>query len=100
MFVLLQKIFLGLFFITSFQIKAQINLNGSVLLCKSNYPSALHLNAPQATFSLKLQPITHRAFFCRMEDKVYARLNVWVKLRAGNDEIYRNMTGGPFERMN
>lgn len=40
---------------------------------------------------LNIRPIKHEAFFCKMEDKLHERLNIWVKFRAGNDEIYRKM---------
>ena len=42
-----------------------------------------------------LPSIKHTAFFCVMEDKVYSKLNVWIKLRAGSDEIYRKMIATP-----
>jgi hypothetical protein len=42
-----------------------------------------------------LPSIKHTAFFCVMEDKVYGKLNVWIKLRAGSDEIYRKMIATP-----
>ena len=41
--------------------------------------------------SMFLPSIKHAAFFCVMEDKVHDKLNVWIKLRAGTDEIYRKM---------
>ncbi len=37
--------------------------------------------------------IHYTALFCRMENKVHKQLNVWVKLRAGNDEDYRKLCG-------
>jgi hypothetical protein len=42
-----------------------------------------------------LPSIKHTAFFCVMEDRVYSKLNVWIKLRAGSDEIYRKMIATP-----
>jgi len=45
--------------------------------------------------SMFLPSIKHTAFFCVMEDKVYSKLNVWIKLRAGSDEIYRKMIATP-----
>jgi hypothetical protein len=30
-----------------------------------------------------------------MEDKVYSKLNIWVTLRAGNDDIYRKLIATP-----
>ena len=44
---------------------------------------------------MMLSPLTHVAFFCKMEDRVYNKLNVWIKLRAGSDEIYRKMIATP-----
>lgn len=44
---------------------------------------------------MMLPSIKHTAFFCLMEDKVYSKLNIWVKLRAGSDEIYRKMIAMP-----
>ena len=29
--------------------------------------------------------------FCRMEDKLYKRFSVWIKIRAGSDDEYRKM---------
>ncbi|MGZ3884259.1 MAG: hypothetical protein ACXVPQ_07895 [Bacteroidia bacterium] len=31
------------------------------------------------------------AVFCRMEEKIWHKLNVWIKLRAGNDEMYMRL---------
>jgi hypothetical protein len=57
-------------------------------------PKANCFVAPQ-TVNLKIQPFTHEAFFCRMEDKLHARFNVWLTLRAGSDESYRKMIANP-----
>lgn len=37
--------------------------------------------------------IHYSALFCRMENKVHKQLNMWVKLRAGNDDDYRKLCG-------
>jgi hypothetical protein len=37
------------------------------------------------------KPYRPQAFFCRMEEKVHARYNVWIKLRTGSDETYRKL---------
>ena len=42
-----------------------------------------------------ITPIKHEAFFCKMEDKVYSKLNIWITLRAGNDDIYRKLIAAP-----
>jgi hypothetical protein len=31
------------------------------------------------------------AVFCRMEEKLWHKFNVWIKLRAGSDEMYRQL---------
>ena len=41
-----------------------------------------------------------QAFFCKMEDKLYKRFNVWIKLRAGSDEYYRSLIVLPRETGN
>jgi hypothetical protein len=33
------------------------------------------------------------AIFCRMEEHLWRKYNVWFKLRAGNDEMYRKLIG-------
>ena len=38
--------------------------------------------------------------FCAMEDKLYKRLNVWIKLRTGSDEYYRTLIALPRETKN
>jgi hypothetical protein len=35
------------------------------------------------------------AVFCRMENSVYERYNVWVKIRAGDEDSYRRMIEKP-----
>ncbi len=42
-----------------------------------------------------ITPIKHEAFFCKMEDMVYSKLNIWITLRAGNDDIYRKLIVTP-----
>jgi hypothetical protein len=37
-------------------------------------------------------PVHYTAFFCKLENRVYNHFNVWLKFRAGNDELYRKMT--------
>jgi hypothetical protein len=60
-------------------------------------PPATNFCAQQAV-NLKIQPFKHEAFFCRMEDKLHARFNVWLTLRAGSDESYRQMIANPANR--
>ena len=47
------------------------------------------------TVHLALSPLKHEAFFCKMEDKVYSKLNIWITLRAGNDDLYRKLIAAP-----
>ena len=53
--------------------------------------SLLSSKANSNAIILKVEPEKHVAFFCKMEDKLYSKLNVWIKFRAGSDEIYRRM---------
>ncbi len=60
---------------------------------------------PILFFSLTQQPIfikqdysfsrsvdmIKRPMFCKMEDKLHKRFNVWITLRAGTDEDYRKL---------
>lgn len=62
---------------------------------KSLVPVLLRTNIQQKILTLNAGPLRHEAFFCKMEDKVYSRLNIWIKLRAGNDEQYRKMIAIP-----
>jgi len=81
------------FFIIS---KAQISISKNPAIYSPAKTSNLFLTPPsQYSINLKIKPFIHEAFFCKMEDKLHARLNVWVKLRAGNDEMYRMMIAEP-----
>ncbi len=31
------------------------------------------------------------AIFCRMEEQLWHKFNVWIKIRAGSDEMYRKL---------
>lgn len=53
--------------------------------------SLFHTKANSNPITLKVGPEKHVAFFCKMEDKLYSKLNVWIKFRAGSDDIYRSM---------
>ncbi len=37
--------------------------------------------------------VHYTALFCRLENTLHKQLNVWVKLRAGNDDEYRKFCG-------
>ncbi|HTA61091.1 MAG TPA: hypothetical protein VK835_01490 [Bacteroidia bacterium] len=78
----------------SISLKAQSNL-AKPLFLKTNSSSFLSLPEKENNISMFLPSIKHTAFFCVMEDKVYSKLNVWIKLRAGSDEIYRKMIATP-----
>jgi len=49
-----------------------------------------HVNKP---INLHTKP-QKLAFFCKMEDNFRNKFNVYLKLRAGNDEEYRKMFDG------
>lgn len=75
-------------------LKAQNNL-AKPLFAKSNPPLFLALKQQEKNICMFLPSIKHTAFFCVMEDKVYSKLNIWIKLRAGSDEIYRKQIATP-----
>lgn len=83
--------------------KAQSNFNKGLFLNHANSigvhaKSAFLFNNPvkeNKDIHLKISPLRHEAFFCRMEDKVHNKLNIWIKLRAGNDELYRKLIAAP-----
>lgn len=78
---------------------ALIAFKFSLLTClaQNKAQSILFANGKQPNTFLRIEPFKHTAFFCRMEDKLHARFNVWIKLRAGSDEIYRKMIVNPRE---
>ncbi len=87
----------------SISLKSQNNLAKPLFLNSfsnkfSQVNSSPFLYLPQKennNISIFLPSIKHTAFFCVIEDKVYNKLNVWIKLRAGSDEIYRKMIATP-----
>jgi hypothetical protein len=56
-------------------------------------------NCPQMKPAL-IKPISIKdmPFFCRMECKARNRANIWIKLRAGDDDSYMKMIRGSLER--
>jgi hypothetical protein len=62
-------------------------------------PGFIFRTAPPHTFGNCVPAITngihYTAFFCKLENKLHARFNIWIKLRAGDDESYRKMTEVP-----
>ena len=84
-------------------LKSQSNLTKPLFLSSFNHRfssinSSLFLFSTEKennNISMVLPSLKHTAFFCVMEDKVFSKLNVWVKLRAGSDEIYRKMIATP-----
>ncbi len=62
---------------------------------KSNLPlffnlQSSHNETPSFVF-LKPGQSYRKPMFCRMEDKLYKRCNVWILFRAGSDESYRQL---------
>ena len=59
---------------------------------------------PEETFRYRLEkkclsitqvPYRHEALFCKMEDQIHHKLNVWIIFRAGSDEWYRKLLLNP-----
>lgn len=67
-------------------------LLASQLPCNAFSQNKLYFNP---SLIISKQPI-----FCRMEDKLHQRFNVWIKLRTGSDEYYRSLITLPRETSN
>jgi len=79
-------------------LKAQRNVIKPPFLTSFNNKPFLSLYNPvkeKNDIHLVVSPIKHEAFFCKMEDRVYSKLNIWITLRAGNDDIYRKLIATP-----
>ncbi|MGZ3942103.1 MAG: hypothetical protein ACXVOH_08505 [Bacteroidia bacterium] len=83
-------IFLFAFHWANAQTNSFFQSGGSSYLfsCKTNL-------LPEQKITLRVQPLKHEAFFCKMEDKLHNRFNVWLTLRAGSDESYRKLISKP-----
>ena len=79
-------LFLCSYFCTAQNNSAFIHQKSKLLL-----PSVKENN----TVNLSLSLLKHEAFFCKMEDRVHNKLNIWITLRAGNDDIYRKLIESP-----
>ena len=79
----------------SISLKAQSNLVKPLFLKTNSSAFLSSYEKENSNISIFLPSIKHTAFFCVMEDKVYSKLNVWIKLRAGSDDIYRKMIATP-----
>lgn len=74
---------------------------------KQLLPRILFLNGKNESFAnntfnrftpslaIKLNAQQQLPFFCNMEDKFRNRFHVYLKLRAGNDEVYEKMITNP-----
>lgn len=80
-------------------LKSQSNITEPLFFHKKFHPvtssSLLGSLTKENNISMFLPSMKHTAFFCVLEDKVYSRLNIWIKFRAGSDEIYRKMIATP-----
>ncbi|HWY10421.1 MAG TPA: hypothetical protein VN026_03795 [Bacteroidia bacterium] len=53
--------------------------------------STFQYHSVQTDFSLKQLNTARRPMFCRMEDDLHKRFNVWIVLRAGSDADYKKL---------
>lgn len=69
----------------------------SEILKPGQHPSQLNFSSTQlvkaTTSNSFLNPIQtgKKPMFCRMEDDLHKRFNVWIVLRAGSDEEYKKL---------
>ena len=61
----------------------------------TNYKPLFALSAPsilvRTEYNFKLSSPIKKPVFCRMEDKLCNKFNVWLQLRAGSDQDYRKL---------
>lgn len=73
--------------------QAQTRKAPAILFLK---PDKFFQGTAQNSPILKFEPVKHEAFFCKLEDRMYSKINIWVKFRAGSDEIYRQQIATPY----
>jgi hypothetical protein len=66
------------------------------ILFKTEKPLLFFSSIPQPSLQTDLSfakafHATKRPMFCKMEDNLHKRLNVWIVLRAGSDADYRKL---------
>jgi hypothetical protein len=59
-------------------------------------PKAPVLIQQDYSFTKSIQQ-NKRPVFCRMEDNLHKRLNVWILFRAGSDADYRKLIAQPYK---
>lgn len=60
---------------------------------KDNLIVPVNFNLQSQTFIPIFERSVHyTAFFCKMENKLHNKFNVWIKLRAGSDDEYQRLT--------
>ncbi len=42
--------------------------------------------------------VKYEAFFCKLETRLHQHFNIWIKMRAGGDDMYRKMTEEGLEK--
>ncbi|HWY99369.1 MAG TPA: hypothetical protein VNY36_09800 [Bacteroidia bacterium] len=70
---------------TLFQRSNNIQPNG---IFSNNSPSQ-NSNTPSPSYSFNYT-LPKGAIFCRMEDALHKRFNIWIKFRMGTDDRYSN----------
>lgn len=62
-------------------------------LFSKNFKPLFTISAPllRTEYNFKLSTPERKPIFCRMEDKLCNKFNIWLQLRAGSDEEYRKM---------
>ena len=62
------------------------------------FPAVFNSEIKNQILFFQLASSSKQPMFCRMEDKLHSRLNVWIKLRTGSDEYYRTLIALPHEK--
>lgn len=92
---------------TSFILRCQVNegIKWPVMLANNCTPISKSLNMYNSSLFPLKKDLTFKyhpaklPFFCGMEEKCRNKFNLFIKLRAGNDESYRKMISSPNNRL-
>jgi hypothetical protein len=91
---------LMVFIILSASIASAQKADPSFLQFKNNYfgknfKPVFALSAPvvliRTEYNFKISSPQRKPMFCRMEDKLCNKFNIWLQLRAGSDQDYRKL---------
>ena len=63
-----------------------LSVKRNLFLCYNDVPSCNNTITPINN------AVKYEAFFCKLETRLHQHFNIWIKMRAGGDDMYRKMT--------